>query len=97
MGKKGFFRPNQVSTLQILGAAHDSHLPPLGDEEAALSLHRGVRRVCELQVVLTDLRFPMRTKYFDEIETSGFLSKRSWRSSGKSIMRSSMWVISLLP
>ena len=55
MGKKGFFRPNQVSTLQILGAAHDSHLPPLGDEEAALSLHRGVWCVCELQVVLTDL------------------------------------------
>ena len=83
----------------ILGAAHDSHLPPLSDEEAALSLHRGVWRVRELQVVLTDLIIStsIRAEYFGEIKTSGFLSKRSWRSSGKSIIRSSMWVISLLP
>ena len=32
-----------------------SYLPPLGDEEDAVPLHRGVRRVRELQVVLAHL------------------------------------------
>ena len=62
--KKVFFVQTKLHLCiyYLLGAANDSHLPPLGDEEAALSLHRGVWRVRELQVVLTDLTIPSQSE-----------------------------------